>query len=122
MRAREQWFPTCQVTETTGQLLTTNGPTSQSPEVYQYPGGPLAISANGNTNGILWSVQKFGETAPGILRAYDPANLATEFYSSDQAGTRDALDLAAKFSVPLVANGKVFVASEGRLTIYGLLP
>jgi hypothetical protein len=102
--------------------LLSTAPISQSPEVYNYPGGPLAISANGNTNGILWSVQKFGETAPGILRAYDPANLATEFYSSDQAGTRDTLDIAAKFSVPLVVNGKVFVASEGRLTIYGLLP
>ena len=90
----------------TDGLLTTNGPASQSPEIYDYPGGPLAISANGSTNGILWSVQKFGETAPGILRAYDPANLASEFYSSDQAGTRDALDIAAKFSVPLVATEK----------------
>jgi len=106
----------------TNGLLTTNGPTSQSPEVYDYPGGPLAISANGTANGILWSVQKFGETAPGILRAYAPSNLATEYYSSDQAGSRDALDIAAKFSVPLVVNGKVFVASEGRLTVYGLLP
>ena len=35
---------------------------------------------------------------------------------------RDALDFAAKFSVPLVVNGKVFVTTIGRLTIYGLLP
>jgi hypothetical protein len=103
-----------------GLLSTT--PISASPEIYDYPGGPLAISANGSTNGILWSVQKYGEAAPGILRAYDPANLANEFYGSDQAGPRDALAIAAKFSVPLVANGKVFVVSEGRLTIYGLLP
>jgi hypothetical protein len=105
------------------------GPTSQSPEVFEYPGGPLAISATGSTNAILWSVQRFGldpsgggVVAPGVLRAYDPANLATEFYNSDQAGLRDTLDFAAKFNVPLVANGKVFVASENQLTIYGLLP
>jgi hypothetical protein len=43
-------------------------------------------------------------------------------YSSAQAGTRDTLDLAAKFSIPTVANGKVYVASDSDLTIYGLLP
>jgi hypothetical protein len=57
-----------------------------------------------------------------VLRAYDAGNLGLQLYSSDQAGTRDALDFAAKFSVPLVVNGKVFVSTIGRLTIYGLLP
>jgi hypothetical protein len=104
---------------TNGQLSTS--PTSTSPEAYAYPGAALAISANGNTNGILWAVQKNG-TAPGSLRAYDTANLTQELYNSDQAGSRDTLDVAAKFSIPLVVNGKVFVASEGKLTIYGLLP
>jgi hypothetical protein len=57
-----------------------------------------------------------------VLRAYDASNLGIQLYSSDQAGSRDALDYAAKFSVPLVVNGKVFVTTIGRLTIYGLLP
>ncbi|HUA38256.1 MAG TPA: LamG-like jellyroll fold domain-containing protein [Candidatus Sulfopaludibacter sp.] len=109
---------------TNGVLTTT--PTSQSAEVYQYPGAPMAISANGSTNGILWVVERFGNlstvTAPGILRAYDPANLTNIFYDSSQAGTRDTLDFAAKFSAPLVVNGKVFVASMSQLTVYGLLP
>jgi hypothetical protein len=35
---------------------------------------------------------------------------------SSQAGT---LDVAAKFNVPLSINGKVFVASQSRLTAYG---
>ena len=43
-------------------------------------------------------------------------------YSSDQMGSRDMFDFATKFSVPLVANGKVFVGSMGQLTVYGLLP
>jgi hypothetical protein len=109
---------------TNGFLTTT--PTSQSTEVYQYPGAPLSISANGTNNGILWVVERFGNlstgTAPGVLRAYDPANLSNIFYDSNQAGSRDTLDFAAKFSVPLVINGKVFVASMSQLTIYGLLP
>jgi hypothetical protein len=58
----------------------------------------------------------------GTLRAYDATNLASELYNSAQAGSRDALDVASKFNIPLVANGKVFVASNGKLTAYGLLP
>ena len=90
--------------------------------IYPYPGGALAISANGTADGILWAIQRNGETGPGVLRAYDPANLANEFYNSNQTLPRDALDTPAKFSVPLVVNGKVFVGSTGRLTVYGLLP
>jgi chitodextrinase len=101
-------------------LLTTS-PTSTTPQAFAYPGGALAISANGTQDGILWAVQKNGSN-PGTLHAYDASNVAFELYNSDQAGTRDRLDVAAKFSIPLVMNGKVFVASEGKLTVYGLLP
>jgi hypothetical protein len=104
----------------TNGLLST-APTSTTPQAYAYPGGALAISASGSTNGILWAVRKNGSAA-GTLHAYDASNLAFELYNSNQAGTRDTLDAAAKFSIPLVVNGKVYVASEGRLTIYGLLP
>jgi hypothetical protein len=95
-------------------------PTAQSSEVYSYPGGTMAISANGTTNGILWAVQRNG-FATGILRAYDATNLSNELYNTNQS-SRDTLDVAAKFSIPLVVNGKVFVASQSRLTVYGLLP
>lgn len=104
----------------TNGLLST-APTSTSPEAYPYPGGALAISANGSSNGLLWAVQKNG-TAPGTLRVYDAGSLTSELYNSDQTGARDTLDVATKFSIPLVVNGKVFVASSSRLTIYGLLP
>ena len=97
-------------------------PTSKTSEVYTYPGGAIAVSANGASNGILWAVQRNGSIAPGGLRAYDAGNLAVQLYNSDQAGTRDTLDVAAKFSVPLVANGKVYVGSMTQLTVYGLLP
>ena len=109
-------------------LLTTS-PTSVSSVIYPYPGGWIALSANGNTNGILWAIQRNdagtadpGTTAPGVLRAYLANNLGTELYNSSQAGARDTLDYAAKFTVPLVANGKVFVLTNGRLTAFGLLP
>jgi hypothetical protein len=104
-------------------------PVSRSSAVYAYPGGSLAISASGSANGILWSVERDAtavsdgdSSRPGVLHAYDPANLATELYNSDQAGSRDRLSPAAKFSAPVVANGKVFVATVNTLTVYGLLP
>jgi len=45
-----------------------------------------------------------------------------ELYSSDQVPLRDALDAAAKYSIPIVANGKVFVSTRGQMAVYGPLP
>ena len=67
-------------------------------------------------------MERTSATTSGVLHAYDPLNLASELYNSDQAGTRDTLTVAGKFSIPLVANGKVFVGAVGQLVIYGLLP
>jgi hypothetical protein len=112
---------------TNGRLSTSA--TSKSSETYNGKtstfsarGGTMAISANGSTNGILWTLQSNGDSTPGTLHAYDPSNLANELYNSDQAGTRDQLDPWLKFTIPTVANGRVYVASAGRLTVYGLLP
>jgi hypothetical protein len=57
-----------------------------------------------------------------VLHAYDTGNLANEFYNTSQAGSRDTLRVATKFSIPLVANGKVFVDSQSQLVVYGLMP
>ena len=112
----------------TNGLLSTS-PTSKSPETYNGDtpsfaarGGELALSANGNSNGILWGLQSNGDSLPGTLHAYDPSNLAHEYWNSDQAGTRDQLDPWLKFTIPLVANGRVYVVSSGHLTAFGLLP
>jgi hypothetical protein len=98
-----------------------NGPTSQSLDIYQNRGGSFAVSGNGNTNGIVWAIQ---DNSPlnGVLHAYDAGNLANELYNTSQAGSRDTLGLATKFSIPLVANGKVFVGAQTQLVVYGLLP
>jgi hypothetical protein len=114
----------------TNGLLSTS-PTSQSTFVVNYPGATLGMSANGTNNGVLWAIERIDHDplgggnlrAPGVLHAFDATNLATELYNSNQAaGSRDTLDYAAKWASPLVANGKVFVATNGRLTAFGLLP
>jgi hypothetical protein len=107
----------------TSGLLSTS-PSSQSSVSYPYRGGSFSVSANGTSNAILWVMQDNTNTNPdgGVLRAYDATNLATEFYDSAQAGTRDALDVADKFSIPTVANGKVFAMTRSALVVFGLLP
>jgi hypothetical protein len=101
--------------------LLSNGPTSHSLDIYPNRGGSFAVSDNNNTNGIIWAVQD-NYPANGVLHAYDTGNLANEFYNTSQAGSRDTLGVATKFSIPLVANGKVFVGSQSQLVVYGLLP
>lgn len=112
---------TVQAFKLTNGLLSTT-PTSHSSQTYNGRGGTMSISANGSSNGILWTLQTGGLGVPGILHAYDATNLSNELYNSNQAGTRDALDEWNKFTVPVVANGKVFVTSNSQLTVYGLLP
>jgi hypothetical protein len=119
---------TVQAFSLTNGLLSTKR-TSQSSEVYGQRGGTMAISANGNTNGIFWTLQSNSTVepptvpgAPGTLHAYDATNLGNELYNSDQAGSRDTLDIWWKFTTPVVANGRVFVTSVSQLTAYGLLP
>jgi hypothetical protein len=112
----------------TNGLLSTS-PTSQTSETYDGNygnfvgrGGTMSISANGASNGILWTLQTGGVGVSGILHAYDATNLSNELYNSNQAGSRDALDEWDKFTVPVVANGEVFVTSDSQLTVYGLQP
>jgi len=110
-----------------GNGLLPSSPTSRTSQSFAFPGLPLSISANGSANGILWALERKGGysdwTTQGVLHAYDPGDLSIELYNSDQAGTRDALEAqAAKYSVPLVVNGKVFVVSVDKLLAYGLLP
>jgi hypothetical protein len=67
--------------------------------------------ASGTVNG--------GQSGPAILRAYD-ASALTLLYASD-ASPADACGPAVKFTVPTVANGKVYVGGQRQLTVYGLL-
>ena len=82
-------------------------------------------TANGSADAILWILQtdQFHSGGPAILRAFDPANLATEFYDSNMSPDRDGAGAAVRPApVPtVVADGQVFVAGHNEIDIYGLL-
>ncbi|HYB76909.1 MAG TPA: pyrrolo-quinoline quinone, partial [Candidatus Bathyarchaeia archaeon] len=103
-------------------------PTSQSPTAFGYPGTTPSISANGNSNGIVWAIENGGR---GTLHAYNAANLQ-EIYNSNQAANgRDQFNTSGncKFVTPMIANGRVFVGTgagvspggPGAVIVFGLL-
>jgi hypothetical protein len=92
-------------------------PSSKTSASFGYPGTTPGISANGTASGIVWAVTN-GSTA--ILHAYDAANLASELYNSNQAGSRDQF-AGNKFITPMIANGRVYVGTPSGVAVFGLL-
>ena len=100
-----------------GQLSVT--PVSFGAVKFGYPGALPAISANGNTNGIVWLVAEATPAkVPVVLYAYDAANLSVQLYNSNGTAT----GLGVQFGIPTVANGKVYVGTASELEVFGLLP
>jgi hypothetical protein len=96
-----------------------------STDIFPLLGASPVISSNGSSSGIVWALDTSGYTTsgPAILRAYDATNLATKLYSSPTSATDPmAAGLAVKFAVPTVANGKVYVGTQGELSVFGLVP
>jgi len=101
-------------------------PASLNANPQGFPGGMLAVSANGNTNGILWAVTAAteylgnGVIPTGVLHAFDGTNVANELWNSTM-NSADGLGTYTKFAVPVVTNGKVYVpTTSNALRVYGL--
>ena len=101
----------------TGQFTT--APASQSPGTFGFPGSTPSISAQGTSNGIVWATEK--GAGPAVLHAYDATNVGTELWNSANS-TADQAGQAVKFTVPTVANGKVYVGTVAEISVYGLSP
>jgi hypothetical protein len=97
---------------------------SNSNNTFSFRGGTPAVSAaSGTTNGIVWvaDITGYQSGGPVILDAYDATNVSTPLYSSPASGSGSAAP-ATKFTVPTVANGKVYVGGQLAFTVFGLLP
>ena len=124
----------------TGQFNTT--PVKTTPGVFGFPGATPSVSSTGNSNGIVWAIDSsnYGTNdggsliaGPAVLHAYDASNISTELWNSTQ-GAGNTAGNAVKFTVPTVANGKVYIGTRGndtttgsgtvfgQLDVYGLLP
>jgi len=73
-----------------------------------FPGGGLAVSADGNSNGIVWGIVPVTNTyrGQGMLYAFDATNVAKQLFASTDYW------FATKFTIPTVANGKVYVPTS----------
>jgi hypothetical protein len=115
--------------------LTPGATTAETISPFSYGTTPF-VSSNGTSDGIVWVLDHghpiqdpVASPAPAILRAYDAANITHLLYSSAQSGA-DTPGFGIKFTQPIVANGKVFIATahdtlsaaspQGELDIYGL--
>jgi hypothetical protein len=94
-------------------------PVSYTANTFPWAGTTPSISANGTAHGVLWAAEN---VVPAVLHAYDARNLMHELYNTNQAlNSRDHFGSNAKFSVPTVANGKVYVATnDGTVGAFGL--
>jgi hypothetical protein len=94
-----------------------------------YPGGILTLSANVEApgSGVLWATvatsgNAFNTLVPGALYAFDAGNVATQLWNSNMNAARDSFGNLAKFVPPLVANGRVYVATSSKqVAVYGLI-
>jgi hypothetical protein len=115
---------------------------SVSKNAFRFPGATPSISSNGDSNGIVWALDTsmYGYSndsvsgcsvvpvpascwGPAVLHAYDATNLTLELWNSNQASnSRDLAGNAVKFTVPTVANGRVYISTSSEIDVYGLLP
>ena len=118
--------PLMAVVFTPSTRLFSTTPSSQSAETYGGFGVTPMVSAQSTTNGIVWTIDygpdQGSPSTSAILRAYNATSLASKLYDSSSQGTRDQTGLAVKFTVPTVANGKVYVGTQTELDVFGLLP
>jgi hypothetical protein len=90
-------------------------------------GAVMSVSSNGSidSTAVLWASHAANGDAnqsvrPGILRALDANDVTRELWNSSQTGN-DNPGTYAKFVCPVIANGKVYLATfSNQLVVYGL--
>jgi hypothetical protein len=116
-----QNYPLSQFTISNGVISTPQS--AMSSNLFPPRGAIPTVSASGNTNGIVWvlDLTNWTGTGSGVLYAYDATNVGNMLYRSPASGT-GAAPAAVKFTVPTVANGKVYIGGQASFAVFGLLP
>jgi hypothetical protein len=94
----------------TGMLSTT--PVSKGAYTYLWPGSDPVVSSQGNTNGIVWTL----DSATSTLHANDATDVSKVLYTSPSLGS------AVRWVPPTVANGHVYMGVGSKIVSYGLAP
>jgi hypothetical protein len=89
--------------------------TVRAPGNDSMPGGFISISSNGPVDGVVWvavpdELNANHGVVRGVLRAFDARNIEAELWDS-ASSARNELGGHAKFVVPTVADGQVFIPS-----------
>lgn len=101
-------------------------PVNSTNSITSFHGTTPSVSANGTSNAIVWTIQTDAYTnnlppGPAVLHAYNATNVAQELYNSTQVPNRDTCGGAIKFTVPTIANGRVYVGGQNAVTVYARL-
>jgi hypothetical protein len=134
----------------TSNGMFTTTPSASTPSMFRFSGASPSVSASSpTTDGIVWAIESgshgtdgqpaappaapYPPAGPAVLHAFDATNIATELWNSSDVAS-DAAGNAVKFTVPTIANGKVYVPTRGNddtlgngtifgeVDVYGLLP
>jgi hypothetical protein len=83
------------------------------------------VSANGDSSGIVWTIDiRNWQIIPeklAVVHAYDALDVSHELYNSEQESDRDRAGISVRVTIPTVSNGRVYVGTRGEVDIYGLL-
>jgi protocatechuate 3,4-dioxygenase beta subunit len=80
-----------------------------------------SVSANGNTDGVLWIISGPGSAQHPQLTAFDALSLQQLYNSGQAPNSRDLLPGVGHFVTQTVINGKVYIATQTTLEAFGLL-
>jgi hypothetical protein len=94
------------------------GHPSESPTAFANEGGTFPVASSNQQaagTGVVWAIDR---TNPLHLLAFDATNLANQLLNVP-AGPWNNPN-GGPFLEPTVINGKVYVGSDGRLTVFGI--
>jgi len=87
-------------------------------------GATPTVSANGNKDAVVWVASKKssgGRVRQAVLYAFDAANVVQPIYNSATNAAHDGAGMAARFVIPVVVNGRVYLGTRSEVDVYGLL-